>query len=60
VFPIFTIAWVIYVYLINDPWADPNRDNGGGEFLMDTHDIDIYIDIIKNINFDIGYLFKLK
>jgi hypothetical protein len=40
--------------------ADPDKDNGGGgrRFLTDTHDIDIYIDKIKNINFDIGYLFK--
>jgi hypothetical protein len=41
------------------PGADPDRDNGwGGKFLTDTHDIDIYIDKIKNINFDICYLFK--
>jgi hypothetical protein len=38
--------------------ADPDQDNGGGGFLTYTNDIDIYIDKIKNINFDIGYLFK--
>jgi hypothetical protein len=40
--------------------ADPDRDNGEGRFLTDTHDINIYIDKIKNIKFDICYLFKKK
>jgi hypothetical protein len=38
------------------PVTDPDQDNGGrGGFSTGTHDIGIFIDKIKNINFDIGY-----